>query len=214
VEHETALLIASLLALVVGPLLYHTAKRSKLALLGLHASIVLAIFALIVLHILPECVESAGWLALIAAGAGLLGPVLAENRLRGAASHKNHVALTLALVALLLHEFTDGMALAGGHEHAHGDATTQSLALAVVLHRVLEGAALWWLLRPRGPIYAASALVLVALATVAGFALGGHILPGMDAVSVALFQAFVGGVMMHVLLHRHRAQTETAHGRE
>jgi hypothetical protein len=204
IEHEVALLIASLLALAVGPLLYHTMQRSKLALLGLHAAIVIAIFALIVLHILPECVESAGWLALIAAGAGLLGPVLAEGRLREASARAPGIALCLALAALLLHEFTDGMALAGGHEHAHDAHVTQGLALAVVLHRVLEGAALWWLLRPRGPLLSALALALVAGATIAGFALGGQVLPGMDAVSVALFQAFVGGVMLHVLLHRHR----------
>jgi hypothetical protein len=78
------------------------------------------------------------------------------------------------------------------------------LWLAVVLHRLPEGAALWWLMRPLGERGARVALALVAAATTLGFLLGGAAAPDLGTAGAALFQAFVAGVMLHVLGHAYR----------
>ncbi len=204
---------ASLAALLLGPLVYHAARQHRLTAIALHVLVVAGILALVLLEILPECVELAGWTALIAAGAGLLGPVLAERHVREqttcARPTLRSVALWLALAALGLHAFTDGMALLAGddHGHAHGG----GLPLAVTLHRLPEGAALWWLMRPRGERAATFSLLGIALCTIAGFLVGHAAIPNLGAAGMALFQAFVGGVMLHVLAHARVGKRGNAH---
>lgn len=205
------LFVASAAALIAGPLLYHLAGRSRAAVAVVHASVVLAILALVVLHILPECVEVAGWVALIAAGVGLLAPALVEHRVHAALAERpsrvHRVAIGVALLALLLHAFTDGMAFLGhhGHGHAHSHDGVNGLGLAVVLHRLPEGAALFWLLRGFGWRAIGGAVTLVIGATLAGFLLGDHVLEAAGGAGVALFQAFVAGVLLEVIVHRHHA---------
>jgi uncharacterized protein len=197
---------ASLAALMMGPVVYHLARRNRATAIVLHVLVVAGILALVLLEILPECIELAGWTALIAAGAGVLGPVLAERHVQESARTRRSAALWLALAALGLHAFTDGMALLGGDEHGHGH--HGGLPLAVTLHRLPEGAALWWLVRPRGERAAVLALAAIALCTIGGFLAGGATIPNLGAAGMALFQAFVGGVMLHVLAH---AKVKHAH---
>lgn len=203
------LFVASAAALIAGPLLYHLAGRSRAAVAVVHASVVLAILALVVLHILPECVEVAGWVALVAAGVGLLAPALVGHRVHAALAERptgvHRVAIGVALVALVLHAFTDGMAFLGDHGHAHSHEGVNGLGLAVVLHRLPEGAALFWLLRGFGWRAIAGAVTLVIGATLAGFVLGDHVLEAAGGGGVALFQAFVAGVLLEVIVHRHHA---------
>lgn len=210
------LFVASAAALIAGPLLYHLAGRSRAAVAVVHASVVLAILALVVLHILPECVEVAGWVALVAAGVGLLAPALVGHRVHAALAERptgvHRVAIGVALVALVLHAFTDGMAFLGDHGHAHSHEGVNGLGLAVVLHRLPEGAALFWLLRGFGWRAIAGAVTLVIGATLAGFVLGDHVLEAAGGAGVALFQAFVAGVLLEVIVHRHHAgHTSPAH---
>ena len=60
-DHGLQMLAASTLALAIGPLLHHMAGRRRSAMIAFHVLLVAAVFAIIVLHILPECVEAAGW---------------------------------------------------------------------------------------------------------------------------------------------------------
>lgn len=204
-DHGLFLLIASIAALGAGPLLYHVARHRRAVVIGVHALVVISILALVVLHILPECVEMAGWGALLAAAAGLLGPILAERRVKSAFARAPKLALGLGLVALTLHEFTDGVALVDGHHHGHehSEESVHALGLAVVLHRLPVGAALFWMLRPHGARAVLLAFFAVIVASCLGFAFGEHALELLSPVALAFFQAFVGGVLLHVLLHSH-----------
>ena len=51
------LLIASLLALAAGPLLYRAADRARQALIALDGFIVIAVSGLVVVHIVPHAVD-------------------------------------------------------------------------------------------------------------------------------------------------------------
>jgi len=206
--HELLPLILSLTALAAGPFVYRAAERARTVVVVLHVGLVVAILALVVFEILPECVEAAGLTALLVAGLGLLGPVLAERGLRGAGHGAHRAVVMFALLALVLHGFTDGVALVAGHEHhehAHGEGVGFGLVLAMLLHRLPEGAALWWLMRARGAASAMLAIGSVAAATIAGFAFGETALPALDAAGVALLQAFVAGVLLHVIVHHREA---------
>jgi hypothetical protein len=207
-DHGLQMLAASTLALAVGPLLHHMAGRRRSAMIAFHVLLVAAVFAIIVLHILPECVEVAGWGALFAAGAGLLGPILIEHKFKRASEHGGRLALLLAFSAIFIHEVSDGVAIVAGEMHAHAHhepETMHGLGIAVILHRIPVGAALWFLLRPRGLPIALLGMVAVACSTGAGFLLGEQVLHLLDGAGIALFQAFVGGVLLHALVHRHDA---------
>jgi uncharacterized protein len=218
-------LVASIAALWAGPFVYRAASRARGFVLALHVALIAAIFALVVLEILPECVAEAGWPALGVAALGLLGPVLAERGLVRAAGTRGapsggalSVVVGVAVLALGLHAFTDGVALIAGHDHGHlghgGHAHEHGFGLfaAVILHRLPEGATIYWLLRSRGEKTARLGLLAVAAATVAGFLFGDAALPALEGAGLALLQAFVGGVLLHVIMHHRKAPAlEAAH---
>jgi hypothetical protein len=219
-------LVASIAALWAGPFVYRAASRARGLVVLLHVALIAAIFALVVLEILPECVAEAGWPALIVAALGLLGPVLAELSLQRAAAGSGPSAgalplvIGVAVVALGLHAFTDGVALIAGHEQRHGGHAGHDhehglglgLFAALVLHRLPEGATIYWLLRSRGERVASLGLAAVAAATVAGFFFGDVARPALEGTGLALLQAFVGGVLLHVIVHHRKApELEAAH---
>jgi uncharacterized protein len=218
-------LLASIAALWAGPFVYRAASRARGFVVVLHVALVAAIFALVVLEILPECIAEAGWPALAVAAIGLLGPVLAERGLvrasaSGGAPSGGVLSLVIgvAVVAIGLHAFADGVALIAGHEHhghtGHGHDHGQGLGLfaAVILHRLPEGATIYWLLRSRGERAAWLGLFAAAAATLAGFVVGDAALPALEGAGLALLQAFVGGVLLHVVLHHRKApELEAAH---
>jgi zinc transporter ZupT len=117
--------------------------------------------------------------------------------------------LLLAFGAVILHALADGMALSSG-AHGHAHEAVSGLALAVVIHRVPEGAALWYVLSPAGRRAAMAGIGLDAVFSVAGFALGDAALPVLGSTGVALAQAFLAGVLLHVLLHRPAADSAVA----
>ncbi|MCP4867233.1 MAG: hypothetical protein GY898_00765 [Proteobacteria bacterium] len=191
------LLIASLAALLFGPPLLKLASGSPWALRLLDGFVYVAIGGLVLLHVLPEVVATSGWAALVAAAIGLVGPSTIEKRLEQSARQAHEAALLLAVVALSLHGLFDGMALTGEAEH-HAE-----LGLAVVLHRLPVGLTLWWLIQPtRGTRAAAGALGAIAVATVAGFFLGGAAAGALEAPAMGLVYALVAGSLLHVVLHR------------
>jgi hypothetical protein len=228
---EVLPLFLSIGALLAGPFVYRAAVRARALVVALHVALIAAIFGLVVLEILPECVAEAGWPALGVAALGLLGPVLAERGMQRAVAESARSAaganatvggaamslvVAVAVMALGLHAFTDGVALVAGHEHlehaGHDHGHGLGLLAALVLHRLPEGATIYWLLRSRGERAATLGLAAVAVATVAGFVFGDAALPALEGVGIALLQAFVGGVLMHVIIHHRKVpQLEAAH---
>jgi uncharacterized protein len=213
-DHEGVwLLVTGIAALSAGPVLYQLAQRVRGGALLLHALVAIVVGTLVVLEIVPECVRDAGWLALAFAAIGVLAPIAIDRgfHARGAKS----LPLWLAFGAVVLHAMADGMALStGAHEaHAHVHDGSHGLALAVVIHRVPEGAALWCVLMAAGRRVALAGIALDAVFSVLGFALGAAALGALGHVGVALAQAFLAGVLLHVLVHKHEGRSELAHAR-
>ncbi len=199
------LLAASLLTLAAGPLLYQTARAARFAsplLAGLDGFVFVAITGLVLLHVLPESVALGGWTAVVACLVGLIAPTLLEHRLHGRARQVHAVALLLGLAALALHAFRDGLVLGGGHQDGDGHAH-RMLPMAVILHRLPEGLMVWFLVRPLyGLPKALATLLMIAVSTLAGFSLSEAVAAGIEHQGRGLFQALVGGSLLHVVMHR------------
>ncbi|MDE0882976.1 MAG: hypothetical protein OSB21_10310 [Myxococcota bacterium] len=193
------LLLASVVALVLGPVAVRVCAGRVGAWQGLDAFILVSIVGLVGLSLLPAVLHDGGVLAALVLVAGFLVPGWLEHRFAERAGDAHNLALLLGLMGLVLHSLVDGVALAAPDVHhiEHG----QELAAAVVLHRLPVGVTVWWLLRAR-PLRAWLALLTVAAGTLIGYAWGQNALGGMSPFSLALFQALLAGSLLHVVVHR------------
>ncbi len=190
----------SLVALALGPAAYGAARVAGHMMAALDGFVFVAITGLVVIHIVPESVELAGWLAVAGVVIGIWLPTLIEHRLRSMARQVHVVTLVLGLIAIAAHAFTDGLAL-GTDTGAQG--RSHMLPMAVVVHRLPVGLTVWFLLRPLyGRRMATAALGLMAAATTAGFLSGGAVPATLESRIWGLFQALVAGSLLHVVLHR------------
>jgi hypothetical protein len=191
-----AALLASLLALVIGPLVFERV-RGAWTLSALDGFALVAVGGLVGVHILPQSFEVAGWWAAPVVLLGFLGPgLLCGSRLLSGATG-NRITLPLALLGIALHALLDGVALGGS---GAGDGL-DALAWAVVLHRISDGLGIWWLARPAY----GKRVALLLLATLAGFSVLGYALDAQLEARVsqswfALLQALIAGSLLHVIL--------------
>jgi hypothetical protein len=211
-------LFASIAALGVGAALYGALARSRALRSALHLALSVVLLVVVVGEVLPHALEHAGIAALLAAAAGALAPFVAERGLLGRGQLRGTAAV-FGVLALAAHALTDGVALGAAdaatapaveHGHHFGD---HGLAIAVLAHRVPDGAALWWLLAPLGTVARFFGLFAASATTAAGFFVGAALLNVLDVAGVAALQAFVAGALLHALAHGASAPEKAhAHG--
>lgn len=196
-------LLLSLLPLALGPLLVAWAKRARWTAVGVDAFVIVTVGGLVLLHVLPDSLDRGGLLALLAFVVGLVAPVLAEQGLTPTGRGTRTLVLALALLAVLFHSMLDGVWL----HPAHGDEAADNgevLAWAVLLHRLLEGLAVWWVVpRTLGTTIAVATSLTLAAGTVLGFSVGDAMLAHAPAKTIALFEALLCGSLAHVVVHAH-----------
>jgi zinc transporter ZupT len=161
-----------------------------------------AVPLLVVWQIVPVSWESRSLVPVLALGAGLVVPLWIGRASETLAHGTDTVTLVVGLSGLLLHALFEGAGLA---PLAQGR-SAPAFGLAVVLHRVVEGLVVWWILRPaRGVRAAVGGVAAVVLMTVLGFALGRELLGGeTGGGAVVIYQALVAGSLLHVILHQGR----------
>ena len=198
-------LILSILALVLGPVIYGLSRQNRIARHVLDGFIFITIAGIICVNIIPEALAIGGMLAVIFLVLGIAFPVIVERGFRGALHEAHVVVLILAALGLIIHATLDGIALlpAQGNDLAH----------AVILHRLPVGMAIWWSIRPSlGAPVAVAAIVTISFATGLSYILGAPIVELAEAQSLALFQAFVSGSLIHIvafgITHEHDAHIE------
>ena len=191
------LLVASLLALFVGPVFVHVMGRRHAAILAIDGFVLVAIGGLVLFHILPHSVADAGWPALIAAAIGLVVPTFFHPPLEECPGREAMPLLSLAILTIALHAFLDGVGLVDPSASGDGNA----LGIAVVLHRILEGLGIWWLVRPhygrRGTI---AVVGVMAVATIMGFFSAGAASHAASERVIDIVQVAVAGSLLHVLM--------------
>ncbi|MCY3610683.1 MAG: permease [Gemmatimonadetes bacterium] len=161
--------------------------------------VMVAIPGLIFLDFVPAAIGEGHWSILLALAAGFALPVAAERTTRHAGGRTHRWALLAGLTGVALHAALDGAVLATLSLGA-----PVSLPLAVLLHRLPVGLAVWWLVaKEENRSAAIGALLLLMSATVAGYALAGAAAWSMAGSEASrLFQAAVGGSLVHVVMHQ------------
>lgn len=190
-----SLLFLSIALLFVAPLLNLIPKHKRIIFSSLNGFVFVVIVALVVLDILPELIELAGPGVMLAMLFGLALPALSEK-----AFHNRAVVHKLAAMAgvcgLLIHALIDGAALSMEDSH-------HNLALSVALHRIPIGLFVWWFVRPHfGTMVSVSMLALIATGTLLGFFYTDALVAPLQTNTIAYFQAFVVGTLIHVIFHK------------
>lgn len=191
-------LTISCLALLVGPVLFAAERERPAVLSFLDGFVILSIGAIVLLHVVPEAIHAAGWIAVPVAIVGLALPSFTEKLELQSSQGTHGLAIVLAIVALCLHTFIDGFAIGN-----HVVSTNLWLLVGIVLHRIPVGMLIWLLIRPvwgtRGAI---GSLIVLMIGTAIG-AFAATSLPILEGSStLALFQVFVAGSLLHVLFHQ------------
>lgn len=188
-------LVLSLVALLVPPALVGRLGERPSAAALLDGLVLATIGGLVLLDVLPEALEGAGWWALAAVVAGFALPALAERgglRVRGV----HDASLVVGQALLLLHAALDGIAL------ATAAVAGAALAVAVVLHQVPVGLAIWASARARvGDRAAWGLLAAMGAATVAGYVAGGRLVGTEEPALLAVFEGAAAGTLLHVVGH-------------
>ena len=187
-------LVGALAAPFAGILLYRWSHRRPGAARVFDGVMLAVVPALVAWQVLPHAWAEHGATALLVLAAGIAAPALVERTSRALAPHADDMALAVGLSGLGLHASLEGAALALG----------PSAAAALILHRIPVGLAIWWMLRPRhGVRGGALGISVLTAATLVGFAVGGELVGGHGP-GVDLYQAFVGGSLLHVVFHQSR----------
>jgi uncharacterized protein len=194
------LLIAAVLALLAGPLFIELGQRGK-ALRQFIGAFVFVAVALLLLHdLLPELGAQLGGTVWLLCLAGVLLPLLADHGLQQGITRVHRTLLVIGVAGLMLHGLTDGLLLAGAADaDAHaGEAT----ALAVVLHNLPKGMAVWLLLVPAfGRAMTSLLLAGLPLAMVLGYLAAAELAAVSNGIAAAGLQAFLAGTLLHVMFH-------------
>jgi hypothetical protein len=195
-------LLMSIIALFLGPLLYQWLRRGGLIARTVEGGIVAVLALLVVFLLVPESVEALGLWALALMVTGYLLPGLLEIAVRRAAHAFHVISLVIALSGLALHAMLDGAGLAG----SRGDGG--SLSVAIVLHRFGVGLLLWFMVQPVfGRRVAGGVLVGVSVATLVGYWLSDTLVTLEEPQFVHVVQALIIGTILHSLVHRGHVHT-------
>ncbi|QFU25009.1 metal transporter [Shewanella eurypsychrophilus] len=200
-------LLASCIALLLGPLFYRFLSTENGLRKGLDGFIFVSLGGLVLLHILPELLEHGGFLAIIFVIVGMWGPTASEKLFHRYSEVTHKFTLFLGVAGLLLHTITDG----GAMVLAQQDNTSILLALGIILHRLPVGLAIWWLVKPQvGSRWAMAVLAAMMILTGAGYFAGEQMLTQLSLDNTVYLQAFVTGSILHVVLHQPHAHDSSS----
>lgn len=199
-------LLASCIALLIGPLFYRYFSSSSGLQKGLDGFIFVSLGGLVLIHILPELLEHGGMLAIVFVLLGIWGPTASERLFHRYSEVTHNFALFLGIGGLLLHTITDGTAMV----LAQQDDNSILLALGVILHQLPVGFAVWWILKPHlGTRWTLMIFAAQMLFTGIGYFAGEQLLPYLNIDDTVYLQAFITGTILHVVLHQPHGQHES-----
>ncbi|MDT3295174.1 metal transporter [Shewanella sp. SP2S2-6] len=199
-------LLASCIALLIGPLFYRYFSSGSGLQKGLDGFIFVSLSGLVLIHILPELLQHGGLLAVVFVFLGIWGPTASERLFHRYSEITHNLTLSLGIGGLLLHTITDG----GAMVLAQQDGNSILLALGVIMHRLPVGLAIWWLLKPQvGTRWASLVLVAMMLLTGVGYFAGEQLITQLSLENTVYLQAFVTGSILHVVLHQPHGQHDT-----
>lgn len=205
------------LAVLLGGFAAAFRGKAQGAMAPIRTFAVVAAASIALLHLLPEAIESVGWVALLALLAGLLAPSALERLFPGRSGRHRHedaptTTLAMGYAAVLAHQLGEGAAVA---TLASTGALRVSVVLAIAAHTApLAMVVAIGVLEAKGQGGRATRATLlalggVALATMIGAGLASY-LEGSNMASVAPWAlAVVAGLLLHALAHDARPHPMT-----
>ncbi len=188
-------LIAALVAPIFGALFYGLLRGSTWAMRFVDRAMQVAIPLLVGFEVLRHGWEEFGILAVAAIALGIATPPLIRRASRVIAPHTDNISIVAAISGLALHAVLEGAALAPDGV---------GLQAAIILHRAPIGLLIWWMVRPRhGRTGGSIGLAALGVATLAGYGIGMQLVEQFES-SIILYQAYVGGTLMHFVFHQGR----------
>lgn len=202
------LLLVSIAMLWISPWLYGLIQNYPTILRWTQRALVVLISLLVLVVILPESIRLVGWGAVFVVALGMLLPSLVERVWHKLAVTVHWVPLAIGLFGLALHASLDGAAFVDPEHHSHTH--MHALPVAVVVHRFFEGLFIWLFLRPRfGWKISATALGLISTFSLFGYWAGDFYFHSIEeAAPFGLFQALVGGSLLHLVIDQHDPGSE------
>ena len=193
-------LLLALAATVAGAVLYRLLHDHPKLTRAFDLTMYVAVPLLIGWQVFGHVVEHYGWdltrilllLGVMALGFGL--PILIEHLYNQTRFGVELLSVLAGFTGLAIHAVLEGVSLKG---------EALSIVGAIALHRIMVGLMIWWILFPRyGRLPAILGICSLLAATTVGFFLGSS-LPeaALSGTNGELFQAFVAGSLMHVVLH-------------
>jgi len=203
------------LALLAGPFLFSLGARYAGTRQALDGFILVTLAGIVCLHIVPESWRVAGALSILFLALGLAFPLLLESVFSRALERAHLAVVIIAALGIGIHALLDGIALIPVGDEA--GLFANKLALGVIIHRLPVGMAIWWSLRPQFGNAAVLAVLMVVIGvTGLSYYLGADVIGAADSTSLAVFQSFIAGSLVHVALfgrsHHHGAEPGHEHG--
>jgi hypothetical protein len=192
-------LFASVALSLLAPLLYRSMLNLNRFWTVFEKILSGSVGALVVLHLLPECIMMLGWIAVLIAMLGLFLPVILEFCWSSGARNIHHTSIFIGILGIITHGLMDGAAL------ALPSLTWNSLPVAVILHRLPAGMLIQSITQDsRIKNLATYSLILLSIATIVGFFFGNNIISlQIYGTQISYFQAFVSGSLLHVVFDSH-----------
>ena len=190
--------VAALIAPVVGASLYVWLHDRPKNVKQIDTFIYVALPVLIAWQVLPHVwIDRTPWpVFAVAAGAGLIYAI--ERLSHMLAEHTDNAVILVGVAGMVLHALLEGGSLMPAH-------ATAPFTSAVILHRVLVGLFIWWLLQPRhGTGVAVAGIVSIIAATLIGYTTAAEVFPDGHPAGIDIYQAFVSGSLLHVVFHQGR----------
>ena len=189
-------LVASILALLPGPLLAAVGGTHRALLSVVNGFVMAFVSALVFFELLPQALHEAGPWALMAAVAGFVLPQAFEGWTRPTTEGRGLFAVLLT--GLSLHAAADGAALASVAHHG-----SESLSMAIIVHRLPVGLLIWWMAGGNHRrLLAIASIGALGLATIVGYGWASA-LSTPNHGGFVLVEAFVAGALLHVLRGPH-----------
>lgn len=216
-------LFLSIVALFIGPAVFPLLRSRPSLIAALDGFLLTSIGGLVLVDLLPHALHAAGGWAFLAAAVGLGIPAVIDRRHRATApkeaapcgheheaEHQHSALVNVALAGLAVHAFVDGSALAVPEVQVHE--SSAHLAVAVLMHRVPVSLLVATMVaKSRGIRGALMAASILGVATIAGFIVAREALPYWELRELALFQAFIAGTLLHVIMAHAPLSSEHTH---
>ena len=200
-QNHYFLLILSLIAICLGPLLYQLYTFNRKVINIVDRAIFLIVGGLVVFHLIPHAIENIHWLAypLLFLGASI--PAIIEKGKKNLHEKAHRTTIIIIFFGILVHVFLDGMALLIPHNHSHN--TDFGLPLAIIFHRIPVGLTIWMLVKSQYKVTKAIGIIIIlCVATTLGFFFSSYLIEKIDHSFISGLNAIVSGSLLHILFHR------------